>query len=188
MRHTAPPRTFLNSRQNLNRGSGYASSGSENGRNPGVLEKLVVLRRDDTAADHHNITSAERSQSGDQLRNEGLVGSSLGADTDYVYVRVDSLLGYLLWCLDGAGEAGGNCGMVFILALDQKLLRNSVRGPPLQHVSRLPSFLQGNNQLAYTQYLKERPDIDVIAEVRKSAGDHLPPSVVPVLSHFRDLN
>lgn len=59
------------------------------------------MRRDDTAADHHNVTSAKRFQSCDQLGNKGLVGSSLGAHTDHVYIRVDRLLGHLLWCLEG---------------------------------------------------------------------------------------
>lgn len=59
----------------------------------------------------------------------------------------------------------------------------------MPHVSGLPivAFCTTKRKTQLALYLEERSDVDVIPEVRKSAGDYLPPSVVPVLSHFRNL-
>lgn len=99
----------LDGRQHLQRGISYTRAGAKNSLHPDLHQERVVLGGDYTPANDNDVTSAQSLKSLDQLRDEGLVAGSLRANTDDVYVRVDSLLSHLFWCLRGGRERGGGC-------------------------------------------------------------------------------
>src|SRR3546814_14330446 len=62
---------------------------------PRLLEEIVVLRRDDAAADHGDVVGALLLQRLDKLRHQGPVAGRLRGDADHVDVVLDRLAGGL---------------------------------------------------------------------------------------------
>lgn len=105
--HLVSLRPPLNGTQHLQRGRSYTRAGAKNSLHPDLHQERVVLGGDYTPANDNHVASAQCLESLDQLRDEGLVAGSLGANTNNVYVRVDRLLSHLFWCLRGGREGGG---------------------------------------------------------------------------------
>ena len=57
-------------------------SGPEDSRNARVFQEMIVLRRNDPATDHENLTCVGRIQRLDQLGRQRLVPRGLGRDAD----------------------------------------------------------------------------------------------------------
>ena len=75
-------------------------TGAEDGGYAGIEEALVVLRRDNSTGDDHDVLTTEFLELFDELRKEGLVACGEGAGTHDVDVVLDGLLG----CFGGSLE------------------------------------------------------------------------------------
>ena len=65
-----------------------------------LVQKVVVLRRDDTAADDEDVRPTHLLEAAGQLRHERLVAGGERGDPDDVNVAVDRLLGHFLGSLE----------------------------------------------------------------------------------------
>ena len=72
-------------------GFGDVGAGAVNGGDALGLEEIVVLLRDDAAADHQDIVGALVAKGFDQLGHEGLVAGGLAADADDMDIVLDRL-------------------------------------------------------------------------------------------------
>merc|ERR1712115_90840 len=71
-------------------------AGTEYGANPGLVEEVVVLGRDDSATDNQDVRPAQLGETGHQVGDESFVTRGQGTDTDTVNITVHSLLGNLV--------------------------------------------------------------------------------------------
>ena len=70
-------------------------TGAEDGGDAGIEKELIVLRRDDTTGDNHDVLAAQLLELFDDLRKQGLVTCGQRAGTEDVHVVLDGLLGGL---------------------------------------------------------------------------------------------
>src|SRR5215471_2144429 len=91
---------LLDQREDLGGGFGDVGAGAVDRADAGYFEEIVVLRRDDAAADDQNVAGTFALQRFDQRRDEGLVAGSVGRDADNVDVVLDRLAGGFLRCLE----------------------------------------------------------------------------------------
>ena len=75
--------------QDLLRGSRNHRARAVDAGHPGLVEKLVILRRNHAAHHHENVFAAQLAQFLDQLRHERLVSRGQRGNTDDVHIALD---------------------------------------------------------------------------------------------------
>ena len=79
---------------------GNRRTGAEDGCNTCLVEEIVVLSRDNTTGDNHNVGTTEFLQFLNHLRHKGLVSCSQRGNTQYMHVVFNGLLGCLCRSLE----------------------------------------------------------------------------------------
>src|SRR5438477_131510 len=72
-------------------GEGYVGAGTVDRGDAGAHQELVILRRDDAAADHEDVVAAFLAQCLQERRHQRLVAGRLGGDTDHMDVVLHRL-------------------------------------------------------------------------------------------------
>src|SRR5581483_1039429 len=110
-------------RQDLRRGERDVGARAVDRGDPGGFEKLVILRRDDAAADDDHVAGALRPQRRDQRRHQRLVRRRLARHADDVDVVLDRLARRLLRGLEQRAD-------IDVEAVLAELDHQHARAPP----------------------------------------------------------
>ena len=79
---------------------GNRRTGAEDGCYTCLVEEIIVLSRDNTTSDNHNVGTTEFLQFLNHLRHKGLVSCSQRGNTQYMHVVFNGLLGCLCRSLE----------------------------------------------------------------------------------------